>query len=269
MRSHSPELSGWQVPVAASVNDALQIVWGMATGYDYAGHPMSAGDYALRGVGIVIGVLPAGQAIVRVGGEVIDRAFVVGSRTIRELGLGRRVAVDLRSAPSAVADVASAVGAVLDNFRPQTAREARELASATRQVTAAAALADPLQDRRRHELGSVVRAQVARSTSDTYQPRQHVDHATGSDAASNIDRQCLPRPFVDDRQALDLLAAGACVEDEVVRPDLIGTSRRQRPRPAVTLPPGLASRLRGISRVVGLRSIQHRREIGGRRQISQ
>jgi len=35
------------VPVASSVNDALQIVHGMITGVDYAGRPMAAGDYAL------------------------------------------------------------------------------------------------------------------------------------------------------------------------------------------------------------------------------
>jgi hypothetical protein len=52
-------------------------------------------------------------------------------------------------------------------------------------------------------------------------------------------------PFVDHRQALELLPVGAAVEDEVVGPHLVGRLRRRWPRPAArdTLPRPLARHL--------------------------
>lgn len=49
----------------------------------------------------------------------------------------------------------------------------------------------------------------------------------------DIDRKALACIFVDDRQALQLLAVGAGVEHKVVDPDSIGTGSRQWPRPSV------------------------------------
>src|SRR5690606_21037786 len=62
--------------------------------------------------------------------------------------------------------------------------------------------------------------------------RENLDDATGADASSHVDRQAFTRVLIDDRQALELLAVGAGVEHEVISPDLIGTERRNRPRPA-------------------------------------
>jgi hypothetical protein len=90
---------------------------------------MTAGDYALRGVGVVIGLLPAGKAAVRIGGKVLDAAVVGGSRVLHELGLGGAIATHLGSARGAANEVAGAVGVVVDGVRPQTIRDAEEVAA--------------------------------------------------------------------------------------------------------------------------------------------
>jgi len=48
--------------------------------------------------------------------------------------------------------------------------------------------------------------------------RKHLDHALGADRASHVDGQALAGEFVDDGQALDLLAFGSGIEEEVVGP---------------------------------------------------
>ncbi len=53
---------------------------------------------------------------------------------------------------------------------------------------------------------------------EDHQPRQHVDDAPGSDRARDVDGQALAGVLIDDRQALDLLALGGGVEDEVLGP---------------------------------------------------
>ena len=93
-----------------------------------------------------------------------------------------------------------------------------------------AGLGKPSKDRVADELGAVVGSKVARCAMLRDQPREHLDHARRADRATDVDRQALLGVLVDHRQALDLLAAGAGIEYEVVGPDLIGTEYRQGPR---------------------------------------
>jgi hypothetical protein len=107
---------------------------------------MAAGDYALRGVGVVIGLLPASKGIVRIGDKVLDAAFVVGSRVFHELGIGSAIATHLGSARSFASEVAASLGVVLDGVRPQNVRESEEVASEVAQV--ATSLADSARNSR-------------------------------------------------------------------------------------------------------------------------
>jgi hypothetical protein len=92
------------IPIAGAVNDAGQILCGLATGHDYTGRAMTAGDYGWRGVGVVLGLLPA-KAILKVGGKILDRTFVLGGGVIRRLGLGSRFGKILAQEPGAVTDI--------------------------------------------------------------------------------------------------------------------------------------------------------------------
>jgi hypothetical protein len=65
----------------------------------------------------------------------------------------------------------------------------------------------------------------------------HPQHAARADAPLDLDRQSLARPFVRHGQALQLLAVGAAVEHEVVRPDLVRSCGRLRLGPAARDPP--------------------------------
>ena len=85
-----------------------------------------------------------------------------------------------------------------------------------------AALGDPLEDRVADELRPVVRAQEERRSVRADETREHLDHALGADRAGHVDGQAFVGELVDDRQALDLLALGGGVEDEVVGPDEVG-----------------------------------------------
>jgi hypothetical protein len=58
------------------------------------------------------------------------------------------------------------------------------------------------------------------------QAREHVDYMTRPDTASDLNGQTLARPLINDSQALQLLPVGAAIEDEVIRPDVIGGRRR-------------------------------------------
>lgn len=106
-------------------------------------------------------------------------------------------------------------------------------------------LGDPLQDRQRHELGAVVAAHERRGAAFAHQPREDLDHAFRADRACNVYCQALAGELVDHRQALDLLAVGACIEHEVIRPDVVGGPRRQRsgPRTGDPLPAPLGGQL--------------------------
>src|SRR3974390_2104027 len=93
------------------------------------------------------------------------------------------------------------------------------------------ALLQPAQDRTAHEFWPIVRAQEKRRSVQRDQAGQDLDHALRSDAALHVDLQALPRPFVDDRQAFELLVVGAGIEHEVVRPDLVRPSCWNRSGP--------------------------------------
>ena len=62
------------------------------------------------------------------------------------------------------------------------------------------------------------------------QPRQDLNHTARPNRAGHIDGEALAGPFIDDRQALQGLPIGARVEQEVVGPDVVRTSRRRGPR---------------------------------------
>jgi hypothetical protein len=89
----------------------------------------------------------------------------------------------------------------------------------------------PAMDSGREEFGPVVRTKVLRSSMMADETRQHIDDATRADAAGDVDGEAFPRPLVHDGEALQLLAIGACIEDEVVGPNMVSTTRRKRPRP--------------------------------------
>jgi hypothetical protein len=59
--------------------------------------------------------------------------------------------------------------------------------------------------------------------------RENLDDASGTNAASHVNRQALARPFIHDGQALQRLVVRAPIEDEVIGPDVIGRGGRQRP----------------------------------------
>ena len=61
------------------------------------------------------------------------------------------------------------------------------------------------------------------------EPAQHRNREARADAPVDLDRQPLARPFVRDRQALQLLAVSAAVEHEVIGPALVRAGRRLRP----------------------------------------
>jgi hypothetical protein len=113
------------VPIASSVNDATQIVFGMVTGQDYAGNPMTHADFGLRGVGILLGLLPA-KAVFQFGKKVLGKVFHSGASTIRRYSLGERVAVNIAKEKELAKEVAEAVGHyadesldVLERFKPR------------------------------------------------------------------------------------------------------------------------------------------------------
>lgn len=81
---------------------------------------------------------------------------------------------------------------------------------------------DPLQDGVADELRPVVRPHEQRRAVQAHQPRQHFDHAPGTNGSGHVDGQTFTGVFVHDGQALDLLTAGRGVEDEVVGPDHVG-----------------------------------------------
>jgi hypothetical protein len=98
---------------AGSANDLLQILHGMATGRDYTGAPMEAADYALRGLGIVFGVLPGGGAAVRIGSKQVHKAFVWGAELLRKTNLKGRLFDVVRDTRALVGDFAEVVGEIL------------------------------------------------------------------------------------------------------------------------------------------------------------
>src|SRR5262249_2104451 len=95
---------------------------------------------------------------------------------------------------------------------------------------------DPREQRTRHKLGSIVRPQIMWRSAFTHQSREHLDHASRSDASCDVDGKALLRKFVRHRQTLYLPTIRTSIEDKIVAPDLIGKARRQRSRPRVRNP---------------------------------
>ena len=98
------------VPVVGGVNDATQILFGIATGRDYTGHEMRAGDYALRGLGVALSVLPAAEPIIKVGSVAISEFFVKGATLLRRLGLQGAFFDGLKEVPGLAPDFAALIG---------------------------------------------------------------------------------------------------------------------------------------------------------------
>jgi len=71
----------------------------------------------------------------------------------------------------------------------------------------------------RHELGTVVHAQVTRCASLGGQLVQPVDDVVGGDGASDVDGEALSRELVDDVEQLHGAQVARLVELEVHRPD--------------------------------------------------
>lgn len=101
------------VPIIGGLNDLTQIVHGIVTGYDYTGQRMTKADYALRSIGVVISLLPAGNAALKIGNQIISEAFLDGARTIRNSGMGQELATAIRSAPEVAPTIAEGVGELL------------------------------------------------------------------------------------------------------------------------------------------------------------
>ncbi len=89
----------------------------------------------------------------------------------------------------------------------------------------------PAQNGARHKLGAVVGAQVPRGAVDAHELGEHLDHPAGTNAAGHVDGQALSGELIDDRQAFQRLAIRARIEDEVVRPHVVGGRGRERTRP--------------------------------------
>ena len=94
------------VPFLGSVNDALQIVHGMVTGTDYAGRSMSSADYALRGLGVLLGIVP----FAKLGGLTLSASFFGGAAFLRETALGARFGALFQSGRSALVRGTTAIG---------------------------------------------------------------------------------------------------------------------------------------------------------------
>lgn len=123
------------VPVAGSVNDAAQIVFGMATGHDYAGHPMNEAEYALRGAGVVLGLLPAGHEILKFGEQIISPALLVGTRLLRTLGLQEKLLPRFLKSPNATAASVEEIGIFFRELTLDSADAVRESTEVLEETT--------------------------------------------------------------------------------------------------------------------------------------
>lgn len=85
---------------------------------------------------------------------------------------------------------------------------------------------DPFEDSARDELGAVVAAHMPWGAMHADELAQDFDDATTANRSGDIDGQTFARVLVDDREALELLAICAGVEDEVIRPDVIALEGR-------------------------------------------
>ena len=151
------------------------------------------------------------QAAVRAHGVV-----VVPSGLDHDLGFGARA--EPLQAQALVAELA--IEALVVGVLPWLAR--------VDQRRGDAALGDPLEDRAADELRPVVRTQEQRRAVHADESGQNLDDAPGADRTGHVDGQALAGELVDHLQALDLLARGRGVEDEVVGPDAVWATGWQR-----------------------------------------
>jgi len=98
------------IPIVSSVNDATQILYGLASGHDYTGRPMEASDYAWRSVSLVLGLLPVGSTVVRIAGKRVDSAFEAGAKLIRKFNLGAKFQTATELGRAHVKDFVHAIG---------------------------------------------------------------------------------------------------------------------------------------------------------------
>lgn len=85
---------------------------------------------------------------------------------------------------------------------------------------------DPFEDGARYELRAVDAAHMTRGAMQADELAQDFDDPTAANRSGYVDGQRFARVLVDDREALELLADCASVEDEVVSPDVIALERR-------------------------------------------
>jgi hypothetical protein len=104
------------VPVVSSVNDALQILNGMITGRDYTGNEMKTADYALRSLGIVLGLLPVKG--VWIAGRSIGTSFFRGCEFLRSNGLRTLFIDSLRGLKQSSITAAEAIGELFARNNP-------------------------------------------------------------------------------------------------------------------------------------------------------
>ncbi len=200
------------IPIVGAVNDATQILFGMATGHDYTGSVMTAGDFGLRGVGMVLGLLPA-KAILTIGGKVLDAAYVAGAGAIRRLGMGARLANVIAKEPEAATEVAQMAAHWVE---PSTS-VAEELSARKGLSTAAEILEDMpgLQSKVAAELNDTLlrKGLTFHPTTFTEHFQKHVLKDAGFDVASLGIRT--PQQYLD--RAIELAESTQGVE-RVIRP---------------------------------------------------
>jgi hypothetical protein len=95
----------------------------MATGYDYTGNRMEAADYALRGVGVVLGLLPttAGMRAMHFGGYLIKESWVAGATFLRSINVRNRYAGLLQRYRTTSRELMEFVGAMAGANRTRAA----------------------------------------------------------------------------------------------------------------------------------------------------
>lgn len=91
-------------------------------------------------------------------------------------------------------------------------------------------LEPPFQGQLADELRAVIRAQVGRCTAFAAQARQHQHGSPGANAAREVDCTRRAGELVCERQVLELLTAGAGIEDEVVSPGAVRPEARRGSR---------------------------------------
>jgi hypothetical protein len=96
------------IPVISSVNDGVQIFFGLITGKDYTGNEMSGVDYLIRAIGIVIGINPY-KALV-LGTQLITKAVYDAISLIRKYKLGETVFKVFQKFPHKLRDVVEVIG---------------------------------------------------------------------------------------------------------------------------------------------------------------